>query len=144
MGIAAAVFLDQFFKGWITANVKDTAGIDLPLPVRLIYVENRGAAFGILQNMRWMFVALGIAVIIAVCVVIVRENITSPLALAGASLIAAGTAGNMIDRALNGYVVDMFQLTFIDFAIFNIADIALTFGGLITCLYILLLHPKRV
>ena len=143
-GAAAIIFLDQIFKHWITANIKDTGGIDLPVPLRLIYVENRGAAFGILQNMRWMFVILGVAAVIAICFVVVKERVSSPLALAGASLIIAGASGNLIDRALNGYVVDMFELTFINFAIFNIADVALTFGGIIICLYMLLQKPKKV
>ena len=143
LAVAAVTLSDQWFKHWITANVKGTAGIELPAGlVRLTYVENRGAAFGILENMRWLFVILGAAVVIAICFTVVRERVKNPFALAGTSLITAGTIGNLIDRAANGFVVDMFELTFVSFAIFNIADIALTLGGVTICLYILLHRSK--
>jgi len=142
LGIAALIVLDQWIKLWSVENLKGTSGRGfIPGIVSLSYAENRGAAFGILQNMRWMFVALGIVAVTVIIWIILKERIKSPVLLAGLSLILAGAIGNLIDRALDGFVVDMFKLEFINFAIFNVADIALTCGGIIICLYLLIKKP---
>lgn len=142
LGVAAIIALDRAFKIWATANVKDTTGRDfIPGLVKLVYVENRGAAFGIFENMRWLFVVLGVAVTVGIVWFTVKERLEAPVLLAGLTLITGGTIGNMVDRAVSGYVVDMFQLEFVNFAISNVADVALTCGGIITCLYILVKKP---
>lgn len=142
IGVAAVIALDRWFKVWVTANVKGTSGRDfIPGFVRLIYVENRGAAFGMLENMRWMFVILGVVVVAAIVWFTIKEQFKAPVLLVGLTLIIGGTIGNMVDRAFKGYVVDMFQLEFINFAISNVADVALTCGGIITCLYIIVKKP---
>lgn len=142
LGVAAIIALDRAFKIWAAANVKDTAGREfIPGLVKLVYVENRGAAFGIFENMRWLFVVLGVAVTVGIVWFTVKERLEAPVLLAGLTLITGGTIGNMVDRAVSGYVVDMFQLEFVNFAISNVADVALTCGGIITCLYILVKKP---
>ena len=57
-------------------------------------------------------------------------------------LVLAGAAGNLIDRCLYGYVVDMFEVQFMRFAIFNVADIFVVVGGILFCVYYLFLHDK--
>lgn len=142
LGVAAILALDRVFKVWVTANVKGTSGREfIPGLVKLVYAENRGAAFGIFENMRWLFVVLGVAVTIAIVWFTLKERLEAPFLLTGLTLITGGTIGNMVDRAISGYVVDMFQLEFVNFAISNVADVALTCGGIITCLYILVKKP---
>ena len=65
------------------------------------------------------------------------QNQPSPLAL-----VLAGSVGNLIDRAAFGFVTDMFETTFIDFAVFNVADICVVVGGIAFCLYYLFLYEK--
>jgi signal peptidase II len=137
-GIGIVVAFDQWIKLWSVENLKGTSGREfIPGIVSFAYAENQGAAFGILQGMRWAFVVLGVLAVSAIIWLVLKERIQKPVLLAGLSLIIAGAVGNLIDRALNGFVVDMFKFEFINFPIFNVADIALTCGGIITCLYIL-------
>lgn len=94
----------------------------------LTYVENRGAAFGLFQNQRVPFL-IGTLVIIAVVLVLYgrlpKTGRYLPLRIVAAGLLS-GAAGNMIDRFLNGYVVDFFYFSLIDFPVFNAADIYVT------------------
>ena len=59
------------------------------------------------------------------------------------SVVLAGAVGNLIDRAFLGYVTDMFQTLFINFAVFNVADICVVCGGIAFCVYYLLFHGKE-
>ena len=98
----------------------------------LRYLENRGAAFGLFQNQRWIFLVLTFFVLIGLLYFyfkrIPAERRFYPLYLISV-LIFAGAVGNMIDRAVHGYVVDFFYFVLIDFPIFNMADIYVTVGA---------------
>ncbi len=144
LGAVCLVFIDQLTKAWAVEHLKNAASRPLiPGLIHLTYVENRGAAFGILQDMRVMFVVLGMAVIAGIIWLVYRENVQHWAGLSGLAFIIAGTIGNLIDRAFNGFVVDMFEFEFIRFAIFNVADVALTCGGVLTCLFIVFVpHTK--
>ncbi|MGI6527234.1 MAG: signal peptidase II [Caldicoprobacterales bacterium] len=103
----------------------------------LTYVENRGAAFGILQNLRWFLIVLPLLIIAAVIVYLVihrKESLLTRICLAA---ILGGAIGNLIDRIFLGYVVDMFQATFIEFPVFNVADIAVVCGTIILAFQLL-------
>ena len=56
--------------------------------------------------------------------------------------VLGGAVGNLIDRVLHGYVVDMFNLQFMDFAVFNVADIGISVGGVLLCVYVLFFWRK--
>lgn len=102
----------------------------------LLYSENRGAAFGMMQGGRPFFVAVAVIVFCAVIYVLWRLPRSSrhiPMALCGIA-IAAGAAGNLIDRLANGYVVDFFYFKLIDFPIFNVADCYVTVSTAVLCL----------
>lgn len=104
----------------------------------LTYVENRGAAFGILQNQRWFLVVLPFLIITAVVIYLVihrREGLLTRICLA---VILGGAIGNLIDRIFLGYVVDMFQATFIEFPVFNVADTAVVCGTIMLAFQLLL------
>ncbi|MFR4781848.1 MAG: signal peptidase II [Pilosibacter sp.] len=89
-----------------------------------MYSENRGAAFGILQGKQWFFFLVAAAVVIAVLVFVAKlpsGNRYLPLYISMV-LLLSGAVGNLIDRAVRGFVVDFFYFSLIDFPIFNVAD----------------------
>ena len=123
------VCLDQLTKAMAVAHLKNTPGIDLITGVlRLEYLENRGAAFGIFQNQQWISLFLAAVFLIAALVFWVRMPAIPrmlPLRLITV-VLAAGAIGNMIDRVVHSYVVDFIYFCLIDFPIFNVADIYVT------------------
>ncbi len=111
----------------------------------LRYLENRGAAFGLLQGQRTFFLVIGIVVFAAVLLFfryLSPERRYWPLRLI-AVFILAGAWGNMIDRIWNGYVVDFFYFRLIDFPIFNVADIYVTVGTAVLILLVLFYYKDE-
>ena len=94
-------------------------------------MRNTGAAFSILENQQWLFAVITLVVIGAAIWYLSKHIKGSVWLLSALSLIIAGGIGNFIDRMRQGFVVDMFQLDFINFAIFNVADSYLTIGVLV-------------
>lgn len=107
------------------------------------YVQNDGAAFGILRNQRWFFL-IGTAIVIAVLLwMLFSGKIRGFIGRASAVLIVAGGIGNMIDRALYGYVIDYIDISpLFQFAVFNFADCCVTVGGIALVVYILFIHDR--
>lgn len=104
----------------------------------LTYVENTGIAFGLLQGFNYVIVPLSI-VIVAVCAYLLIKTVKQgkklmPLAL---NLIISGAVGNIIDKVSFGFVVDFLELSFIDFPVFNVADIFVCTGAILSALIIL-------
>ena len=122
---ALLIALDQ----WAKCMAYSTLRINGPLVLikgvfELLYSENRGAAFGILQGKQWFFFLVAAAVVIAVLVFVAKLPSGSrylPLYIA-MILLLSGAVGNLIDRAVRGFVVDFFYFSLIDFPIFNVAD----------------------
>ncbi|WP_368387321.1 signal peptidase II, partial [Streptococcus anginosus] len=103
----------------------------IPKILSLTYLRNTGAAFSILENQQWLFAVITLVVIGAAIWYLSKHIKGSVWLLSALSLIIAGGIGNFIDRMRQGFVVDMFQLDFINFAIFNVADSYLTIGVLV-------------
>lgn len=101
------------------------------------YLENTGAAFGSLKNARWVFLAISTIAIIALLVYMIKVKPKSRLLVTGLSFIVGGGIGNMIDRVINGYVVDFIDFRLINFAIFNVADSFVCVGAALTVIYVL-------
>ena len=96
--------------------------------MELEYLENRGAAFGILQNQQWLFILLFFLFVTAVIIFYCRmpmEKKYLPVQIISLFLIAGGL-GNLIDRIRLGYVIDFFYFSLINFPVFNMADIYVT------------------
>ena len=127
---AAVIALDQWLKAWVTANIPLNAAVSeqvrlIPGLIHLTHIHNSGVAFGMLQGGRWAFLAL-LAVFAAVVLwALITRKLTKPWERWLAVIALAGAVGNGIDRALHGYVVDMFELEFVRFAVFNVADFAI-------------------
>ena len=125
----AALSLDQITKWAVAAYM--VIGETLPIIPGLIYFtshRNKGAAFGILPNQRMLFLVITVVVIIGIAVILKRVYRSNRLLSAGLALVMGGASGNFIDRLLQGEVVDMFELGFIDFPIFNVADCSIVAG----------------
>lgn len=105
--------------------------------ISFTYVENRGAAFGILQNSRWIFIVFTVVVIAAMVIYTIKIKPKSTLYMLSASLIVAGGVGNLIDRIFRGYVVDMIEVTFVNYPVFNFADICVVIGAILLCIFVI-------
>ena len=114
----------------------------IPHVLDLTYVQNTGAAFSILRTHTWLLTLISAAVVLAMCALIIKGFFKNALGRWAAALVLAGGMGNLIDRALAGYVTDMFQTTFINFAVFNVADICVCCGGALLVVYVLFFWDK--
>lgn len=124
---AGLVFLDQVLKYWASASLAPVGSMPLfPHIVELRYVLNDGAAFSMLSGRQPLLIVVTAVALAAVLIVLCRR-LTSVERLAW-TLIFAGGVGNLIDRVLNGQVVDYINLLFMNFAVFNFADICVTLG----------------
>lgn len=109
----------------------------------LTYLENRGAAFGVLQDKRSVFIILTSAIVIYLLYYFVKNIKTSPRILnLSLALIISGAIGNFYDRLIQGYVVDFIEFSFVKFPVFNVADILVTIGCALMIIYIILHGDK--
>ena len=121
------ILSDQFTKNIINVNHKSLINNDL-IFFSIDYVKNYGAAFNILSGSRiFLSVISSIIAIVLIYTILNKKNITN-LDLLSYSFILGGTIGNGIDRITKGYVIDFINLNFIDFPVFNIADISINVG----------------
>lgn len=135
----ALVVLDQIVKYLIRANIPLGASVPfIPRLLDLTYVQNTGAAFSMLRQHTWLLTLTSAVVVLAMCALILKGFFKNRLGLWSAALVLAGGVGNLIDRAVFGFVTDMFQTTFINFAVFNVADCCITIGVPLLFLYVLL------
>lgn len=142
-GILLLLFLDQWTKLLSIAHLKGQSDITLiPGVFSLHYLENHGAAFGILQDQQWLFLLLGVLFLILCVIVYARMPFTlRMLPLRVITLfIAAGAIGNMIDRGFRHYVVDFFWFSLIDFPVFNVADIYITVGAALLVIFVIFFY----
>jgi lipoprotein signal peptidase len=140
--IITAAAIDRVLKYFINTNM--SPGETKPLLgdfVDLTYVRNNGAAFSILQDHRILLIALP-AILIAVGLVYVTRHRKdrSNFMLTSLSLVIAGGLGNLIDRVMTGYVIDFIDFRF--WPVFNFADICVTVGCVLLCIYVVFLDKN--
>lgn len=127
---ALGLWLDQFTKRLAVANLKgQDPFVLIPGVLELRYLENRGAAFGVLQNQKVFFVIMTCIVLLFLAYALWRMPELKKyrlLHLMG-GLLAAGALGNFLDRLRLDYVVDFIYISLIDFPIFNVADMYVSF-----------------
>ena len=121
--MALIVFVDQLTKYLTVFYLKPVDTLPLIQDVlHLTYVENRGAAFGMLSENRWVFMTVSIVAILLLAVYLIWKKPKDKWVCLSLSFIIGGGIGNMIDRVALGYVVDMIDFRLIHFAVFNVAD----------------------
>ena len=135
------IFSDQFTKNLIINNYKSVINNDLIL-FSIDYVKNYGAAFNILSGSRIFLSTVSIVISFFLIYFILYKKNISNIDLLSFSFIMGGTIGNGIDRITKGYVIDFINLNFINFPVFNIADISINIG-LIFIIYGLIRYKRN-
>ena len=138
MSIAVLVSLDQIIKLLVIKYLEPIGS--LPLIdgfIQLNYAENTGAAFGSFSGYTWILSVFTLVVIVAGLVYILRGKVKFGVEYVCISLILAGGLGNLIDRISRGFVVDYIEPLFIDFAIFNFADILVTCSAVVLIIWLI-------
>ena len=141
---AIVILVDQVTKALLAAYLPTLPERTLPLienVLHLTYVENRGAAFGMLADHRWVFMVLSVVGLAAIVLITLREKPKSVWIRVAVGLVLGGGIANMIDRVRLGYVVDFIDCRFIDFYVFNVADSCITVAAAI--LIVSSLFPVR-
>jgi signal peptidase II len=131
------VAIDQILKFMVVENLKPD-GIKTIIDGLLSfeYVENRGAAFSILQNQRWLFVVITVVISVLIIYELFRYQSHEFFSYAASALIVGGGIGNLIDRAFHGFVVDYIHVSFFP-AIFNFGDCCVTIGTIFLVVHVL-------
>ena len=140
---AVLVALDQLVKYLVSTNIPLGGSVPfLPYIMDLTYVQNTGCAFSLLEEHTWLLTLVSAVMSVVLGVALAKGFFKHPLGKITLSLLLAGAVGNLIDRAVCGYVVDMFRTLFMEFAVFNGADICVVVGGLAAVAYYLFLYDK--
>lgn len=144
--ITILIGIDQFTKYLAVLHLKDKPAYPIVDGVfELQYLENRGAAFGMLQNQKGLFLLITVFVLISIVYILIKMpedkkyNILHLLLV----LISAGAIGNMIDRVRLAYVVDFFYFVLIDFPIFNMADIYVSVACVLLAIVMLFVYKEE-
>ncbi len=145
--IGLLVVADQLVKNWAVDVLQPVGSMDFIHfgdfeIIDLTYLENDGAIFGSMAGQRWFLVGFTSLVIGAGIVAMFVMMKRSKLLDVAMGLFIAGGIGNLIDRIRFGYVVDMFEIKLFKFAIFNVADICVTFAFVLLLIYGIFIDPK--
>lgn len=145
--LIALIALDQLSKLWVLANLKESGPMEIiPDFFQLLYVENRGAAFGILQDGRPLFIVITLAVIGALIYALYgKKHDLDRVMRSALVLILAGAVGNFIDRLRLHYVVDFLSFNFFGhpFAVFNLADAMIVVGTVLLIIQLFLKEEQK-
>lgn len=138
------VVLDQVTKYLTVAHIPlGTAVPAVPGLFQLTYVRNTGMAFSMLEGGRWFFLVMTLAALGLMVLAVKKRWIRHPLGLWALAAIAGGAVGNLIDRIRLGYVIDMIEVTFMKFAVFNVADCFVVCGAILLVIYAFFLDRKE-
>ena len=134
---------DQALKYWTVANlaVGESAPF-LPGLMQLTRLHNYGAAWSSFSGKTVLLVSVTAVMLIAVAYLLIRRIVRHPLGVTACLLILGGGLGNMIDRVLHGYVVDMFDLLLFNYPVFNLADCFVVVGAILGAIYYLWFYDK--
>ena len=139
----ALVALDQLVKLLVLNNIAPGAHVPfIPHLLELTYVQNTGAAFSLFEEHTWILALISLAMSVVLSLALWKNFFRHPLGKVTLTLLLAGAVGNLIDRVFRGFVVDMFNVLFMNFAVFNVADICVVVGGIAAALYYLFLMDK--
>lgn len=137
LSAAGIVAVDQILKAVMLAWLAPIGHYEvIPGFFSLVYVENRGAAFGILQNQQWLFALLTVAVCAAIAVALFRYRHHDGFSWAACALILGGGIGNVIDRLVRQFVVDYLSFSIFP-PVFNFADICVVAGAVCFLVHVL-------
>ena len=146
IGFVILVGLDQWTKGLAVKHLMNQPPFVIWDGVfELLYSENRGAAFGMMQGKQFFFFLIALVVLAAVVYLLWKMPVTErymPMAVC-LMMVAAGAVGNMIDRIGQGYVVDFLYFKLINFPIFNVADCYVTISAFLLILLVFFYYREE-
>lgn len=141
---ALIVAADQFSKYLTVTNIP--LGGEVPVIdwlFQLTYIQNDGMAFSMLRGGRWFFFIVTLIALGLIVLAIGKKWVTHPTGLWALAAIAGGAVGNLIDRIRLGYVIDMIEVTFMNFAVFNVADCFVVCGAILLVIYVFFFDKKE-
>ncbi len=144
--IAGLIALDQYTKQWAKVYLKDKPAYNLINGIlELNYLENQGAAFGMLPNQKVFFIFVAVVILCVVGYVLIKVPDHKKYTILHFlfSLIVAGSIGNMIDRVRYDYVVDFIYFVRINFPIFNVADVYATVSAIVLLFLLLFVYKEN-
>lgn len=137
------VVLDQLVKLLVMQYIPLGGHVPfIPHLLELTYVQNTGAAFSMLSEHTWILALVSLVMSVVLAVAIWKNVFRHPIGKIALTLLLAGAVGNLIDRVFRHFVVDMFNVLFMNFAVFNVADICVVVGGFTAAVYYLFLADK--
>ncbi|HIT56775.1 MAG TPA: signal peptidase II [Candidatus Galloscillospira stercoripullorum] len=140
----ALVILDQVVKVLVRTYIPLGTSVGfLPGIMDLTYVQNTGAAFSLFREHTWLLALISAVASVVLVVLLIRRVFSSTAANVLLSVVLSGAVGNLIDRLFLGYVTDMFKTTFMNFAVFNVADICLVCGIIALCVYVVFFESRE-
>ena len=141
--ILVLVGCDQILKAWTVHHLElGQSTAFFPGFLRLTRVHNYGAAWSSFSGKTVLLVAVTAALLVAVAYLLVRRIVRHPLGQWSLAIILGGGIGNLIDRVRLGYVVDMLDTMFMDFPVFNMADVFVVCGTVCALIYYLAFYSK--
>lgn len=138
-----SVIIDQLIKWWTVQNIELYETVFKNPILSLTYIRNNGAAWSIMEGQMWFFIVITLVALTVLPYLLYKYRNESKWMTIGLSLVIGGTIGNFIDRIRLNYVVDMFQVEFFNFPIFNFADVSLVIGVCCIFIYILFFEGKE-
>lgn len=138
--------IDRITKIFAVSRLKDHPSVSLISGIlELRYLENTGAAFGLLKNQKSFFILVTCVVLIVALYLIVKTPAKKKFVLVNVltSLIVTGAIGNTLDRFIYGYVIDFIYFIVINFPIFNVADIYVTIASIVFCFSLLFYYKEN-
>lgn len=143
LAILLCVAADQAVKLWVVSRLALYESAPLvPGIVELYYIRNTGGGFSILTDHTWLLTAVTAVLMAGIAAVLFKKMFSHPLAMWTLTAILGGGLGNLVDRVRLGYVVDMFNFQFMDYPVFNVADILVVCGTVCFAAYYLFLYDK--
>lgn len=134
---AVLVIIDQIIKYFVFAYLQPVGSVSVIDNIfSLTYVENKGVAFGMFSDMRWIFVALTSILLVIIIFYMFKKRPKGKFFYVCAALIIGGGIGNLIDRIFYGYVIDYLSLSFFP-PVCNFADYCITAGTIMLVIYLL-------
>ncbi|MCI6616179.1 signal peptidase II [Ruminococcus sp.] len=134
---AVLIIIDQIIKYFVSAYLQPVGSISVIDNIfSLTYVENKGVAFGMFSDMRWIFVALTSILLVIIIFYMFKKRPKGKFFYVCAALIIGGGIGNLIDRIFYGYVIDYLSLSFFP-PVCNFADYCITVGTIMLVIYLL-------
>lgn len=139
----ALVALDQWVKNWVVHSIEIGETMFPNKVISLTQLHNEGAAWSILEGHMWFFYIITAIACVVILILLYTHLNDNKWFTVGLTFVLGGAIGNFIDRLRLGYVVDMFQVEFFNFPIFNVADTSLCLGVLCIFIYIMFDDKKE-